>query len=161
VAALVDACAARADLCVYHVVGERWRTAAPPERAGDDGIMYRVIGYEDRMPLLYAAADLMVTRAGASTIAEIAATGTPAIVVPWPGAAENHQLDNARTLSDRGAALLVEERDLDGARLVEIVEALMTDSERLRRLATAAAEAGALHRSDSLIELIDDVARRG
>jgi UDP-N-acetylglucosamine--N-acetylmuramyl-(pentapeptide) pyrophosphoryl-undecaprenol N-acetylglucosamine transferase len=161
VAALVEACAARADLCVYHVVGERWRTAAPPGRSGDDGIMYRVIGYEDRMPLLYAAADLMVTRAGASTIAEIAATGTPAIVVPWPGAAENHQLDNARTLSDRGAALLVEERDLDGARLVEIVEALMADSERLRRLATAAAEAGALHRSDSLIELIDDVARRG
>jgi UDP-N-acetylglucosamine--N-acetylmuramyl-(pentapeptide) pyrophosphoryl-undecaprenol N-acetylglucosamine transferase len=59
--------------------------------------MYDVIGYEDRMPQLYAAGDLMITRAGASTIAELAATGTPAVVVPWPGAAENHQVDNART----------------------------------------------------------------
>jgi UDP-N-acetylglucosamine--N-acetylmuramyl-(pentapeptide) pyrophosphoryl-undecaprenol N-acetylglucosamine transferase len=151
----------RADLCVYHVVGDRWRTAAPPERAGNDGIMYRVIGYEDRMPLLYAAADLMVTRAGASTVAEIAATGTPAIVVPWPGAAENHQLDNARTLSDRGAALLVEERDLDGVRLVALVEQLVGDPDGLRRVAAAAAAAGALHRSDSLIDLIDGVARHG
>ena len=71
--------------------GRRARSRRQP-----DGIMYRVIGYEDRMPLLYAAADLMVTQGGASTIAELATTGTPAIVVPWPGAAENHQLDNAR-----------------------------------------------------------------
>ena len=60
---------------VYHVVGDRWLADAPPARDGDDGILYRVIGYEDRMPQLYAAADLMVTRAGASTIAELAATG--------------------------------------------------------------------------------------
>ena len=54
----------------------------------------------------------MVTRAGASTIAELSVTGTPAIVVPWPGAAENHQLDNARTLSDLGAAMLVDQSTL-------------------------------------------------
>ena len=63
--------------------------------------MYRVIGYEERMPHVYAAADLMMTRAGAATIAELATVGMPAIVVPWPGAADDHQVDNARELSDR------------------------------------------------------------
>ena len=60
-----------------------------------------MIGYEDRMPQLYAAADLLVTRGGAGTIAELATVGAPAIVVPWPGAAENHQVDNARVLPTR------------------------------------------------------------
>ena len=58
------------------------------------------------MPQLYAAADLLVTRGGASTIAELRPPGTPAILVPWPGAAENHQVDNARWLADEGAAVL-------------------------------------------------------
>ena len=159
VAELVERCAGRRDLCVYHVVGERWRTSAPPERTGPDGIMYRVIGYEDRMPLLYEAADLMVTRAGASTIAELSATGTPAIVVPWPGAAENHQVDNARTLSDVGGAILLEERDLTGERLTKLVTRLLADPSELRRISAAAAEAGRRHRGDSLIDVIDAVAR--
>ena len=141
-----------------HVVGERWRTAAPPERTGDDGIMYRVIGYEDRMPLLYEAADLMVTRAGASTIAELAATGTPAIVIPWPGAAENHQLDNARTLSDGGGAILLEQRELTADRLTRLVERLMADPAELAAISRAAAAAGQRHRGDSLIDVIDEVA---
>jgi undecaprenyldiphospho-muramoylpentapeptide beta-N-acetylglucosaminyltransferase len=158
VAALVERCGDRRDLCVYHVVGERWRTAAPAERTGADGIMYRVIAYEDRMPLLYAAADLMVTRAGASTIAELAATGTPAIVVPWPGAAENHQLDNARTLSEAGGAILVEERDLTGERLTTIVLGLAADPRPLARISAAADACGPRHRGGSLIDLIEDVA---
>jgi len=158
VSGLVMACATRSDLCVYHVVGERWRTAAPPERTGDDGIMYRVIGYEDRMPLLYEAADLMVTRAGASTIAELAATGTPAIVIPWPGAAENHQLDNARTLSDGGGAILLEQRELTADRLTRLVERLMADPAELAAISRAAAAAGQRHRGDSLIDVIDEVA---
>ena len=59
------------------------------------------------MPLAYAAADLVVARAGASTVAELAAIGVPSILVPWPGAAEDHQTDNARSLADVGAAVLL------------------------------------------------------
>jgi UDP-N-acetylglucosamine--N-acetylmuramyl-(pentapeptide) pyrophosphoryl-undecaprenol N-acetylglucosamine transferase len=121
--------------------------------------MYRVIGYEDRMPLLFAASDLMLTRAGASTIAELAATGTPAIVVPWPDAAENHQLDNARTLTDVGAAVLLEQRDLDTARLAAMVDAFVADPDALAVLAERAHAEGVRHRGDSLIELVDEVAR--
>src|SRR6185436_18224618 len=60
---LVDRC----DVAIYHVFGERNLAAAAPARDGAHGIMYRVLGYEDRMPLVYAAADLMMTRAGAAT----------------------------------------------------------------------------------------------
>jgi undecaprenyldiphospho-muramoylpentapeptide beta-N-acetylglucosaminyltransferase len=159
VAALVERCAARQDLAVYHVVGERWRTQAPPERPANGGIMYRVIGYEERMPAVYAAADLMVTRAGASTIAELAATGTPAIVVPWPGAAENHQVDNARTLSDAGGAILLEESELTADRLVALVDVLSGDRDRLAWIEATARALGSRHRSDALIDVIEEVAR--
>ncbi|MCB1000832.1 MAG: UDP-N-acetylglucosamine--N-acetylmuramyl-(pentapeptide) pyrophosphoryl-undecaprenol N-acetylglucosamine transferase [Acidimicrobiales bacterium] len=146
------------DVCIHHVVGDRWLVEAPPSRDGRAGIMYRVIGYEDRMPQLYAAADLMITRAGASTIAELAATGTPGIVVPWPGAAENHQLDNARTLTDIGAAVLLEESELSAASLAALVRSLHDDPARLRAIGAAARAEGERHRGDSLIRLIDDVA---
>ncbi len=157
---LVELAAGRSDIAVYHVVGERWLGAAAGERSGDAGIMYRVIGYEEQMPQVYAASDLMVTRAGASTIAELAATGTPAVLVPWPGAAENHQLDNARTLSDNAAALLIEQVDLNASGLYELIDGFINDPPSLERLSEAAALQGDLHRGDSLIVLIEKVAAR-
>ena len=86
VATLAD----RKDLAVYHVVGDRNLAEAAPGRDGSQGIMYRVLGYEDRMPLVYAAADLMMTRAGAGTIAELATVGMPSVIVR-ARAAENHR----------------------------------------------------------------------
>ena len=67
---------------------------------------YQPVGYEGRMDLVYAAADLLIGRGGASTVHEVAVTGTPAILVPWSGAAEDHQTANVRWLSDQGAAVL-------------------------------------------------------
>lgn len=150
----------RSDVAVHHVVGDRWLADAPPARDGSAGIMYRVIGYDDRMPQLYAASDLMVTRAGASTVAELAATGTPAIMVPWPGAAENHQLDNARTLTDRGAAVLLQEHDLDPQALANQIDGLIADPQNLAQIGQRAFAEGQRHRGDSLIELIAEVAAR-
>jgi UDP-N-acetylglucosamine--N-acetylmuramyl-(pentapeptide) pyrophosphoryl-undecaprenol N-acetylglucosamine transferase len=159
VVGLLERWADRSDLCIHHVVGERWVAEMPPPRWSAKGIMYRVIGYEDRMPLLFAASDLMVTRAGASTIAELAATGTPAIVVPWPEAAENHQLDNARTLTDRGAAVLLEQHDLDADSLAELVDGLRSDPARLPDISRRAHLEGERHRSDSLIRLIEEASQ--
>ena len=156
----VEQLADRRDLCVYHVVGDRFVGEAAPERDGRDGIMYRVIGYEDRMAQLYAAADLMITRAGAGTIAELATVGAPAIVVPWPGAAENHQVDNARMLGDIGAAIVIEQADLTVERLVMEIERLSMSPDTLRALSISAREAGAMHRSGALIGLIERVASR-
>lgn len=155
---VVERLADRQDLAVYHVVGDRNLADAAPGRDGSQGIMYRVLGYEDRMPLVYAAADLMMTRAGAATIAELATVGMPALVVPWPGAAENHQVDNARELSDVHAAVLIEEHDLTVDRLVSELTALMANPDALSEMSAAAAEIGARHRSGALVDLIDRVA---
>ncbi|MEO5898752.1 MAG: undecaprenyldiphospho-muramoylpentapeptide beta-N-acetylglucosaminyltransferase [Ilumatobacteraceae bacterium] len=154
----VERLGGRGDIAVHHVVGERFLGPAAPARDGNEGILYRVIGYEERMPAVYAAADLMITRAGAGTIAELSVAGVPAIVIPWPGAAENHQVDNARQLSDRGAAVLIEQHDLTAARLVDELERLQADPVALRAVATAAYAAGALSRSGALIALIEQVA---
>ncbi len=150
--------AGRRDLAVYHVVGDRFLSDAAPTHDGEAGILYRVIGYEDRMPQLYAAADLLITRGGAGTIAELATVGAPAIVVPWPGAAENHQLDNAKVLSVHGAAVLLEQADLTVERLVAQVEHYLTDPADLARLAAAAYNQGAVHRSGKLVALVERVA---
>ena len=148
----------RHDLVVYHVVGDRNLADAAPGRDGDGGIMYRVRGYEDRMPLVYAAADLMMTRAGAATIAELAVVGMPAVIVPWPGAAENHQVENARELSDHGGAILIEEKDLTAQRLTGEITDLMADPARLVEMSAAAGAIGARHRSGALVDLIEQVA---
>lgn len=160
VTAAVEQWSGRRDLAVYHVVGDRFVDQAAPDRDGSEGILYRVIGYERRMPQVYAAADLMVTRAGAGTIAELATVGVPAIVVPWPGAAENHQVDNAKMLSDHDAAILVEQSDLTVDRLVTEVEHFVARPDELAGLAARARAEGELHRSGKLVELVERVGGR-
>ncbi len=158
VAHTVDRLADQDGLVIYHVVGERNIERAAPARDGSPGIMYRVLGYEDRMPLVYAAADLMMTRAGAATIAELATVGMPALIVPWPGAADDHQLDNARELSDHDAAVLIEERDLTVDRLVAELERLMSSPSELAKMSAAASVVGSRHRGGALVDLIELVA---
>ena len=148
----------RADLAVYHVVGERNLADGRARSRREPGIMYQVRGYEDRMPLVYAAADLMMTRAGAATIAELATVGMPAMIVPWPGAAENHQVDNARELSDHHGAVLIEEADLTADRVVGEITRLMSNPAKLAEMSAAAAAIGARHRSGALVDLIERVA---
>jgi len=149
----------RGDLAVYHVVGDRFLGSAAPSRDSGHGILYRVIGYEDRMATLYAAADLLVTRGGAGTIAELATVGAPAIIVPWPGAAENHQVDNAKVLSSHGAAVLIEQPEFTIDRLVREIERFLAEPAELAQMAAAAYEAGAVHRSGRLVALVERVAR--
>jgi UDP-N-acetylglucosamine--N-acetylmuramyl-(pentapeptide) pyrophosphoryl-undecaprenol N-acetylglucosamine transferase len=158
VAQLVELAAHRRDLAVHHVVGDRFLSDAAPARDGSTGILYRVIGYEERMTQLYAAADLFVTRAGAGTIAELSTVGVPAIVVPWPGAAENHQLDNATVLSEQDAAVLVEQADLHATDLLARIDAFIADPASLQALADRARAAGSIHRSGRLVEVIERVA---
>jgi undecaprenyldiphospho-muramoylpentapeptide beta-N-acetylglucosaminyltransferase len=149
----------RSDLAVFHAVGDRFLSTAAPSRDGGAGILYTVVGFESRMTAVYAAADLMVTRAGAGTLAELATVGVPAIVVPWPDAAENHQLDNGREFARLGAAVLIEEHEFTVDRLVAEIESLRADTARLGRIGAAARSAGETHRSDRLVRLIERVGR--
>ena len=86
------------------------------------------------MSLQMSAADLVICRAGAMTLSELALLGKASILIPSPYVAENHQYRNAKTLSDAGAAVLVEEKELESDALTEQVKALIMDQNRLRTL---------------------------
>lgn len=82
-------------------------------------------------------ADLLVCRAGATTLAEVAASGKPAVLIPFPAAANDHQRRNAEVLAAAGAAVMVEEKDLSGTRLAQEILTLAGDREKRRRIAVA------------------------
>jgi UDP-N-acetylglucosamine--N-acetylmuramyl-(pentapeptide) pyrophosphoryl-undecaprenol N-acetylglucosamine transferase len=122
---------------IIHQTGERDYNDALTayEKLGDGAEVFKFI--ED-MPAAFARADLVICRSGASTVAEIAAAGKPAIFVPFPRAADDHQRVNAEALERAGAAVVVEESKLDGVWLVETVAALLGDEARLQRMSAAA-----------------------
>ncbi|MEU5011799.1 UDP-N-acetylglucosamine--N-acetylmuramyl-(pentapeptide) pyrophosphoryl-undecaprenol N-acetylglucosamine transferase [Streptomyces sp. NPDC021749] len=96
------------------------------------------VPYLDRMDLAYAAADLVVCRAGSATVAELATIGMPAVLVPYPHAPGDHQTHNARVLSDVGAAVLLPDAETTAERLDALVTPLLTDPARLAAMGAAA-----------------------
>jgi len=99
-----------------------------------------LLAFIDDMAARYAGADLLICRAGASTIAELAAAGVPAVLIPFPYAVDDHQTHNARFLSERGGALLIPQSELTPERLAELLSEL--DREKLLVMARAARAAG-------------------
>ncbi len=106
--------------------------------SGAPVLTFEVFKFIEDMPAAFARADLVVCRSGASTVAEIAAAGKPAIFVPFPRAADDHQRINAEALARHGAAVAVEESKLEGVWLAETIAALLQDSHRLRHMSEAA-----------------------
>ncbi len=156
VRAILERAAGDRGLAVRHAVGERFLDTARRPADGTTGVLYQPIGYEDDMPTVYAAADLLIGRGGASTVHEVAVTGVPAILVPWAGAAEDHQTLNVRWLASRGAVVHLSERQV--GRLPDLVSELRADPARRRAISDAARSAGAVHRSGALAHLIESVA---
>ena len=130
--ATADACrrwGGRGDLAVRHVLGDRdWeRSGGVCVPAAGRRLLYQPVRYENDLPTCLAAADLVVARAGASTVAELTAVGVPSLLVPLPGAPGDHQSANARRLAAAGAAAVCADAELDGARLVALVDELLAD----------------------------------
>lgn len=98
----------------------------------------RVLPFLRRIHMAYAVADLVVCRSGAMTLAEIAACGTPAILVPYPHAAHDHQVVNASNLVDRGAAAMILDRELTGDRLANEIAHWLSDRQALSRMSANA-----------------------
>jgi UDP-N-acetylglucosamine--N-acetylmuramyl-(pentapeptide) pyrophosphoryl-undecaprenol N-acetylglucosamine transferase len=98
----------------------------------------RVTPFLQRIHMAYAAADLVVSRSGAMTLAEIAVCGTPAILIPYPYAADDHQVVNAGNLVDRGAASMILDRELSGERLAKEIAHLVADRQTLSRMSAHA-----------------------
>lgn len=106
-----------------------------------------------RMDLAYAAADLVVSRAGAGTISELSVLGMPTLLVPSPNVAEDHQTANARALVDRGAACMIRDAEVD-ERLVEEALSLVRDKERLLTLSERILEMGTPNATRDIVEVI-------
>jgi UDP-N-acetylglucosamine--N-acetylmuramyl-(pentapeptide) pyrophosphoryl-undecaprenol N-acetylglucosamine transferase len=125
------------DLHVIHQTGERDYNEARAAYLRADAATELYPFIED-MPQAFARADLLLCRSGASTVAEITAAGKPAICVPFPKAADDHQRRNAEALVAAGAAVMVPESELTPARLVETIIALLRDRQRLAAMGAAA-----------------------
>lgn len=116
--------------------------------------------YIDNMYTCMCAADLIISRAGAMTITELTEIGRPSILVPYPAAAENHQYYNAMTLVNENAAILIEDKDLTRARLVDEVSRLYNDRGRLELMRENAAKMRKANAADIILsEIIDLVGR--
>ena len=102
------------------------------------GVPAEVSPFIDRMADAFAAADLLICRSGASTVAEVAGAGKPAVFVPLPTAADDHQARNAEAFAQRDAGVLMVQEELTATRLVEVVSGLFADRERLVKMGAAA-----------------------
>ena len=162
VTGLVERWADRTDVAVRHVVGERdWDdpSARGEEQAVTSGILYRPVRYEDDMPTALAAADVVLARAGATRVAELAVLGLPSVLVPLPIATADHQTANARGLVDLDAACLVPDAELDVDRLVAELDPLVTDGARREAMGVAALGLGRPDAADRVADLVVEHAR--
>jgi UDP-N-acetylglucosamine--N-acetylmuramyl-(pentapeptide) pyrophosphoryl-undecaprenol N-acetylglucosamine transferase len=136
VAALPQLMAARVNILHQTGAADETRIRAAYAKAGADPT--NVFGFIEGMAGAYAWADLALCRAGASTVFELAATGTPSVLVPFPFAAHDHQRVNARQLADLGAAVMLDQDDLSAQALAELVPGILGDTARLASMSRAA-----------------------
>ena len=121
------------------------------------GIQGRVLEYLEDMPVEFSGADLVISRAGASTVAEITAAGRASILIPLPTAADDHQQKNARSLEQRGAALVREQAELEGRELALLVAQLNSDRNRLQRMAEASRHLARPDSAERITDLVQDL----
>jgi undecaprenyldiphospho-muramoylpentapeptide beta-N-acetylglucosaminyltransferase len=178
----------RGDLAVRHVIGRRdfneymaslshapgvasllppqdGRPAAGASRAGasaerNDGLVYQVVEYEERVDMMLSAADVAVTRAGGG-VAELAALGVPAVLVPLPIAPRDHQTANAGVLADAGAAILVPDDELTTERLEVELSSILDDPARREAMAKAMRANAHLDAADRVGDLVEQHAAGG
>jgi UDP-N-acetylglucosamine--N-acetylmuramyl-(pentapeptide) pyrophosphoryl-undecaprenol N-acetylglucosamine transferase len=157
VGALPRVKAALPNIKIVHQTGER---ELAPTRAGYDqaGVAAEVSGFITDMPRAFANADLIVCRSGASTVAEITAAGKPAIFVPFPRAADDHQTRNAQALEKAGAALLIPQVQLTSELLAKDAVALLLDRSRLAGMSAAAQKLAHPNAGREIAEMAAEIA---
>ncbi len=128
---------------------------------------YRACGFDPDvrefitdMSAAYAQADLVLCRAGATTLAELTVCKKPSILVPFPAAADNHQVHNARSLVDAGAAIMIEERNLTGEVLAGEIRTVLDAPERRERMARAAGRLGSPQAAREIADVCTELVRR-
>ena len=123
-------------LAIVHQTGEK-DLASTQKRYADAGVTADCRAFIKDMAATYLAADLVIGRAGATTVAELAIAGKPAIFIPYPFAADNHQEINAREMADAGAALMFRQADLTADKLLDALRPLVTDAAKRAEMGAA------------------------
>ena len=171
VLALALSWSGRGDVALRHVIGDRdWDGAADRvaalgddldgrRRAGEPALRYDAVRYEHDMPTVYAAADLIVCRSGASTVAELAVAGVPSVLVPLPHAPGDHQTANARAMVDAGGALLLADAEADADRIGALLDSLVRDRGRRDDMANAARSLARPDAAERVADLVERHAR--
>lgn len=124
-----------------------------------DGLDMREYIYN--MPTVMAAADVIISRAGASTLNEIGASGTPCILIPSPNVTNDHQTKNAKILADRGGAVLIPEGEDMGKKLYDTVTQLLADHERRGKMSAALRQTVVLDSAERICDMIEELAAAG
>ena len=115
--------------------------------------------YIYNMPTLMAAADVFISRAGASSCNEIAVAGTPCILIPSPNVTDNHQEKNARIVEERGGCVLLLEKDCSGQRLYDEVVGLLADEDRRKAMRKALQDSSMPDSADRICDIITELAK--
>ncbi|GER71005.1 UDP-N-acetylglucosamine--N-acetylmuramyl-(pentapeptide) pyrophosphoryl-undecaprenol N-acetylglucosamine transferase 1 [Weizmannia acidilactici] len=144
---------------VIYVTGDVHYEAVQKEIALiDEKDNVKVVPFIHNMPEVLRAVDLVVSRAGATTLAELTALGLPGILIPSPYVTNNHQEKNARTLVESGAALMLLEKDLSPSKLVSLIDRILLDKDQLVKMRMASRNLGIRDASWRLYEVMENLA---
>jgi UDP-N-acetylglucosamine--N-acetylmuramyl-(pentapeptide) pyrophosphoryl-undecaprenol N-acetylglucosamine transferase len=133
----------------YHVLKEAYR---------EKGVKVDLFAFIDNVPEALSRADIVISRAGAMTVAELAAAGKPSLLIPFPAATDSHQLQNARALERAGAACVIEQNELSPERLVKELCGLIDRPDRLGKMEQKARSLARPHAAERIADLIESLA---
>ena len=142
--------------------GREWM----PQRVKDNGVDYEscpaldIREYIYNMPTVMAAADVIIGRAGSATCNEIAASGTPCILIPSPNVTNNHQEKNARVLEEGGGAVVVLEKDCTPERMYELIKELLADEARREEMSRKLHSMVRLNSTEQICDIVEDLAKK-
>jgi UDP-N-acetylglucosamine--N-acetylmuramyl-(pentapeptide) pyrophosphoryl-undecaprenol N-acetylglucosamine transferase len=150
---------ARRDWTFIHQTGEADYNAVRAAYEGQ-GVAGEVRAFIDDVPAAFERADLVISRSGATAVAELAVAGKASVLVPFPAAADQHQLENARSMAQAGAARVIEQRELTPERLVAAISDLLSDRDRLVGMERAAKSLAHPDAAEKIADLIEELCRR-
>lgn len=148
----------RKDRVIYHLTGKDQYASVKNEvenLAVSPLKNVFVEAYSNEMHNLLGAADLVIGRSGAMSVAEIQAVGVPSVLVPYPMAAGNHQEFNARVITDAGGGILIKDKDLTGAYLIQIAESLLNSEEKLQMMSQITKQLSIINAGDRICDEIN------
>ncbi|MBS3810352.1 MAG: undecaprenyldiphospho-muramoylpentapeptide beta-N-acetylglucosaminyltransferase [Halanaerobiales bacterium] len=129
------------------------------QKMNEDNNRLRIIPYLDNIEWAYAAADLIICRAGATGLAEITARGIPSILIPFPYSAEDHQRVNARFMEENKAAVMVKDSEFNGETLYNYVKEILFDQDKLKEMKKNSQSLARLNAVKDIVEIIESQVR--